>query len=348
MSSETLGWLNKHVLIGFTDQRGKAWHWMASEQGEESNHYPGAIPPEKVLERLFNFDAVKVPIEYTVPERMDLTGVTPAKAMTAVEHTAVINGNTGHLFGVFGKDYEPHQYGDVLITNLRENLGVGIGDGGLQIGSAGLLHNGGRAWVSLEAENVKTAEGVEFRPHLLAFTSHDGSLSSGFKFVNTLVVCDNTLTAALSEVGTSFKVKHTKNSQPRLRKAGDALGILAAKTEQFEKDIKRLCEIEVTDKMWSDFLQAHVPTEGKDKRGLTLAENKRGTLTRLWSSDERVEPWKGTAFGVFQAMNTFHTHEATTRGATSQERKWDNVLGDRLAALDNAAMADLNKVLASV
>ncbi len=40
MSRESLQWLNTNTLIGFTDQRGHAWHWRAQEQNGTSNHYP--------------------------------------------------------------------------------------------------------------------------------------------------------------------------------------------------------------------------------------------------------------------------------------------------------------------
>ena len=44
MSKETQEWLNRNVLIGYTERRGNAWHYRASDQGDEPNHYPGAIP----------------------------------------------------------------------------------------------------------------------------------------------------------------------------------------------------------------------------------------------------------------------------------------------------------------
>lgn len=344
MSKETLAWLNTNTLVGFTEKRGQAWHWMAGEQGEQSNHYPGAIPTEDVLSRLFNFEVIKVPIRYTLPEQMDLiNGVAPAREMEDTTRVLVVNSKTGDPLGVFKSDYETHQFQDSLIGNLQNVIGNDV-----QVGSAGLLRNRAVAWVSLETDNIETKQGVTFRPHLLAYGSHDGTLATGYKFVNTLVVCDNTLTMALGERGQAFKVKHTKNSQPRLKSAADALGIISKGADAFALEIQRLCETTVTDKMWSEFVQAHVPSK-ESKRGQTMAENKRGALTRLWSSDSRVEPWKNTAFGVLQAVNTWHTHEMTVRGEDSsrQERKWDNVLSDQLAKLDMAAMMDLNKVLAS-
>ena len=57
MSKESLQWLNTNTLIGCTDKRGTAWHWRAQEQGDRSNHYPGAIPVADVQDRLFSWQA---------------------------------------------------------------------------------------------------------------------------------------------------------------------------------------------------------------------------------------------------------------------------------------------------
>src|SRR5664279_6011088 len=67
MSKESLEWLNRNTLIGFTDKRSKAWHYRASEQGSEPNHYPGAIPVADVKRRLFSWQALQLPISIEIP-----------------------------------------------------------------------------------------------------------------------------------------------------------------------------------------------------------------------------------------------------------------------------------------
>ena len=66
MSAETTEWLNRNVLRGFTNSRGTAWHYSAAHQGDESNHYPGAIPVEDLKRRLFNWEAQ--PKELFIPD----------------------------------------------------------------------------------------------------------------------------------------------------------------------------------------------------------------------------------------------------------------------------------------
>ena len=67
MSQETLTWLNTQTLIGFTEKRGNAWHYREQNQDTEGNHYPGAIPIDDVLRRLFNFDVIEQPLYITIP-----------------------------------------------------------------------------------------------------------------------------------------------------------------------------------------------------------------------------------------------------------------------------------------
>jgi hypothetical protein len=68
MSRETLDHLNTQTLIGFTDQRGTAWHYKQDLQSIEPNHYTGAIPVEDVRRRLFAWHAVEMPMHITTPD----------------------------------------------------------------------------------------------------------------------------------------------------------------------------------------------------------------------------------------------------------------------------------------
>ncbi len=178
MSKESLEWLNANTLIGFTEKRGTAWHYRASMQGEEPNHYLGPIPVDDVKRRLFGWEALSSPV-YVEDPRGGLAQV-PGRQ-------AIVRSDNGHVMGIFSDGYEPHPYVEWLINTVSRLL-----DAELSIGSAGLLKGGAVAWVSVEVpENVVTPEGVEFRPHLFGATSFDGSLATTFKRAVTHIVCDN-------------------------------------------------------------------------------------------------------------------------------------------------------------
>lgn len=361
MSRETSTWLNTETLIGMTDKRGRAWHYRAEDQGDEPNHYPGAIPVEDVRRRLFNFDALLVPhsIHIPVDSLEEATGLHPAcgpddvpsYVKTVYDPTRVVNihSRTGHIFGVFMADsYEVHQYQDTLIDAVNHLIG-----GDLQISSAGLLRSGGVAWVEVSVpETVVTPEGVTFRPNLLAATSHDGGLASTYKRTITNTVCDNTMSAALGEAGEQIKVRHSRNSKLRLADARTALNLIHHLGEEFSAAVKTLCAQKVTDKQWEAFLGAHAPIEdvnGDPKKGrtLTLATAKREVLTQLWNNDNRVSPWRNSAWGVVQAVNTYTHHYSSVRGMSRTERNDRLAVFGEIDATDRSTVATLADILAS-
>jgi phage/plasmid-like protein (TIGR03299 family) len=328
MSAETMQWLNTYTLRGFTETRGTAWHYMLSAQGEESYHYPGAIPVEDVIRRLMSWEALAVPMHYTVPEIITTDGVTEARTFEAPGRKVIVRSDTGEVLGVFRDSYEIHQFSEWLVDGIAGLIDTSKGD--LAIGSAGLLKGGAVGWVQVDMpENITTPEGVEFRPHLFATTSHDGSLATTYGKSVTAIVCDNTLSAALGESGEKFSVRHSKNSGLRINDARDALNMIHTVESDFAEEVAKLTKIKVTGPKFSKFLDlwAPIPTDetaknGRvDPRAVTLAERKRETFTGLYTSDPRVTPWKGTGFGVLQADNTFGQHMTAVRDGSEDETK---------------------------
>ncbi|MEV5896686.1 DUF932 domain-containing protein [Nonomuraea fuscirosea] len=336
MSAETLTWLNQNTLIGFTTRRGTAWHYRASKQGDEPNHYPGQIPVEDVKRRLFHWEPVEGTIETTY---LSADGVT---RLTDSTRKAIIRPDTGRILGVFKQGFRIHEYKRWLVDHIETIL-----DDDLSIGSAGLLKDGAVAWVQVEVpDTCTTPEGIAFRPFLSAATSLDGSLSSTYQTGAQLIVCDNTLSAALASNNVKrVRVKHSRRSLDHVVDVRDALGILHQIADGFATEVSRLCQVEVSRPRWNAFLDRHVPVPPEHGRSRAMAENKRQALANLWNHDPRVSPWKGTAFGVVQAVNTFTHHEQTVRGAARAERNMHRMVTGGVDELDLATLHTLEKVL---
>jgi phage/plasmid-like protein (TIGR03299 family) len=323
VSRETYEWLNTNILVGYTDSKGTAWHYKIEYQSGEPNHYPGAIPLDDVERRLFNFEFVKRPVFYQME---DGTFVPSTEG-----RYGQLTSDTNEDIGSFKSGYEGHAYREWLLENValalddaREELGIG---------SAGLLRKRGVAFVSIEVpENIVTPEGVEFRPNLLATTSFDGTVATTYKRCNTRVVCDNTNELALSEIGQEFKAKHTRYSGFKIHNAREALNIVHTMSDDFAREVAELTSWKVSDTQYEALLTRLVPINDElSKAGITRAENKRNDLLSLWRMDERVAPWKGTAFGAVQAFNTWNHHFATIRkGVPRGVRNMENVLNGKL------------------
>lgn len=343
MSQETLSWLNRFVLVGFTEKLkgwrdpvdpgesryfddGTAWHYREALQGAESNHYPGAIPLDDVIRRLFSWKVVEGSVDstgtvmtedgvetFTIHDENRKTMLRPPRALGPDD--------PGAILGVFKSGYKGHDYEEWLLKNVATILDDEIG-----IGSAALLKQGAQAFVSVEVpEHVKTPEGIVFKPRLLAVTSFDGSLSTTYKRVVTNAVCDNTMRAGLGEQGQVFKVKHSTNSLGRIDEVRRAVSVeFDTMTDAFAAEVAQLSDVKVSEGDWQKFLETIAPTthtdgpkkgEKKTGRGLTMAENKRAALDNLWRNDVRVAPWAGSAWGVVQAVNTYTHHVETVKGA---------------------------------
>lgn len=309
MSTETSEWLNQNVLIGMTAKRGNAWHYKASDQGDEPNHYEGAIPIEDVRRRLFFWQAEQVPMWVDVPkEKRDALG----SMIHVPNRVAIVRNDTHEVLGVVSPSYQPHQYDEWLLTSVANLL-----DDDLVIGSAGLLKGGAIAWTQVEMPENCMAGDVEFRPNLLATTSFNGSIATTFKRTVTVVVCDNTRNAALRENSPEISIRHTSKSHLRLGDARSALSIVHQMADAFSQEIETLLAMKVSDQKFQKFVEAHVPINDEEsKQAISRAENVRFEFLNLWQNDMRVAPWRGTGFGVLQAVNTHRQHLRPTRGDT--------------------------------
>lgn len=320
MSKETREWLSRYTLIGFTAKRGNAWHYR---QGD-GNHYTGAVPIEDVRRRLFDWHPEAKPVY------VDRFGE-PVPNVQAITRS-----DTGAVLGIFSDSYWPHEYDRWLLANVEMIL-----DDNLQIGSAGLLEGGAVAWVQVEMpENVETAEGVVFRPWLNAFSSLNGKFATTYKTGVTNIVCDNTMRAAQGERTEQFRVKSTARSLQRITQAREALGLVFSVGEDFEAEVKALCATDFTNRQFDALTAQLAPiTTDMKPRAVTLAQKKRDTLQALWANDERVTPWRGTAWGAYQAVNTYGQHVSTVRGGNRPHRNMMSTLSGRFDESDTDALS---------
>ena len=342
MSSETREWLSNNTLIGFTSKRGNAWHHRAGDD----NTYPLAIPTQDVHKRLFGWTAEERPLY--VGGGWDLYRANPEMYAEIPGRKAIVRSDSGHVLGIFKEGYQPHQYGEWLVTNVEAIL-----DDTLQIGSAGLLKGGAVAWVSVEMpETLETPQGVPYRPSLMARTSFDGSMATTYGCHITNVVCDNTMFVAAQEHGgRQVRVRHSSKSLTQIQSVRDALSIVHTMAADFEAEVSSLMDVKVSDVVWERIVKEFTPipddpqTRG-ERTAVTRGEAKRDALMNLWRHDSRVAPWAGTAFGAWQAFNTYGQHDGIVRGMSRQERNMLNAINGTIETADHETVARILELTA--
>lgn len=304
------------TLIGFTAKRGERYHYRTGTLGGRPNTYEDAVPATEVHERLFGWDAVEA-------ELHALVRVPGGKKRQARDKTrkAIVRSDTLQVLGIARPGYQVHGYGEFLVDHIEA-----ISEGGTAIGSAGTLRYGAQAYLQAElSETVEGPGGVQHRPFITAVSSLDGSLATTYWTGSTLLICDNQLAMARrDESDFQSKVRHTARSLGRLGDLRQKLGLDAVSrvADHFNDHVASLLGEKVEDARWGRFLDAYAAPSNDTKIAHGFARAKREALNELWATDERVSPWRGTAWGVVQAVNTYVTHEGIVRnldGRTVEE-----------------------------
>jgi phage/plasmid-like protein (TIGR03299 family) len=350
MSKETIEYLNNQTLIGNTDLRGSAWHRDDSLSASgESNHYPGPVPLEAIKRRLLDWTVLEVPVESSIPvtDMSQATDISadgrPIVRITSPDHKMLVRSDNHFVLGVHGMGYGVHEY-----AKLIETAEAISDDPRVVIESAGVLRAGKRFWIQLALADTVTVAGDAFRIFLSICSSHDATLQTTAIRGAQRILCDNTEAAALREAGESglvYKFKHRAGSLAHIRDAQSALRILDDSAAEKVAQVETLTRVEVTRTAWQAMLDLAVPIPDEKGRGRTMAENKRDDLGRLYTSDTRVSPWAGTAWGVVQAFSTYGQHEATVRGLPRQARVIDRFLSGGIAKDDDDTLDLLARVL---
>ena len=327
MSAETIEYLNANTLIGFTEKRGTAWHY----RGTHDNHFEGPIPRERALD-LLSYPLVEAGITATYLTEDGVTSVVDEN------RKGIVRVDTGEVMGVFSNSYQIHQPAEWCLENVDLLL-----DGGLQIGSVVVLKGGRVAALQAELDETRVGpENIKHRPFITAATSTDGSMATTYGVGTQVVVCDNTLAVALRSFDALTKIRHTSMSLSRVGQVRQNLGLIVEQVgDVFDQQVRTLLDEHVSDARWAEFVKSFTQVEtAKPGRAQTMRQNKADALNDLWFNDERVAPWKNSAYGVVAAVNTATHHifgSDEKRVARNQERtitgKWDGVDAGTLRVL---------------
>lgn len=318
-SQETMSWLRNMIRIGFTDERGPAWwaNGAVTKAGEwvgipDGSHFPGPVPIEEVR-KLLDVKLVKgaVTISYE-----DANG--NVQTIEDPDTQPIINAGSGQVFSYPKEGYKIHPYLRTLhgfITQITH-------DEEAVVGSCGLLKKGGLAFLQAVLPKHYEVAGYGYRPYLSAVTSADLSLATTYITGADGQCCDNTVTRSLADALTKLKIKHSRNSGVSVQHAREKLGVQLAQVGEIIGDaIDKLTNEPVSGREFEKWMNLAVPIPEKQDgsstggRSYTMAINKRDELVRLWTEDDKVHPWAGTAFGVYQLDNTYRTWNGIVRNA---------------------------------
>jgi len=276
----------------FASFREPGWHQLGTVFHDE-------VGVDQLLE-LANLDHWNVRVE-----EMQADGYSMTKPYYLIVRDNPFVDGQKDILHVSGKRYTPFQ--NESLFYLADGIGRwetagSIKDGRVVFGS-----------IAIDREVVLDPNGVGdvVKNYLVVAQSHDGTMSITGANTPIRVVCNNTLTMALSDASQTFKIRHTETAESRADIAAQALRNSHGYIDEFTIVANDLLNTHVTDQSFWEIVNVAYPKPDEgNKRGTTVWENRVDQLIELRTSPTNAmfadNAW-GTYNTLIEAVDWFRT-----------------------------------------
>ncbi len=278
------------------------------------------------------------------------------ETLTSKDHCAIVREDTGDCLGIMGSTYTPVQNDKLILLfdYLRENV---------EIDNILTIRQGRKVFVSARCDiEGEVTSGDKVRRYLHAFNSFDGSSAFGVFFSDVRLECANQINYLCNKGasrakadGAALVMRHTRSVEAF---ASALPQLINVEQQKFETDLSTLRPLttlklnndqakQVLEHTYSDDLSR--PITDKDsgnRRPRLLTDLPQVDVIRSHYQGETgfgVDP--GTAWGLFQAITQFETHDAgrlkseTERARARLESLWGGSGSKRIGKAREALLA---------
>lgn len=209
--------------------------------------------------------------------------------------------------GVVGSDYVPFQ--NVEAFSFFDTVTDQTGEA--HYTSAGSLFGGKRVFLTAKIGDTFNVAGDDAHDlYLLITNSHDGSRA--FTAATTMIraVCNNTVTLGLARAKTSWSLRHKVTLEGKTQEARDALQLSYKYAAEFEAEVEKLLQIDVTNDQFLSIIEGILPEQKRQK------EKNVEQLMNIFTSETTIKDTSaaGNGWGVVNAVTfwTDHVRESRT------------------------------------
>lgn len=297
---------NGKAEMAFTGSRKAIWHGLGQELNEDAS-----IEEWKVQAGM-NWEAMESLVAYNAF----------GQTKFAPDRKLLFRSDSQEMLGIVGTDYKVVQPGQVLeffddLTKLH----------GMKLSTAGTLFGGKRFWALAETgQKADIVGGDEVGGYMLLTTSVDGTMSTQARFTSIRVVCNNTLSVALSgNAKNSVKMTHHKEWDPKQTKID--LGLLSTSWSEYTDKLKKLTQISMDEKATRAFYEKLFfnPKKAADEQGISERRMVDLLMEKAFAG-VGSEMSAGTAWGTLNGATELFTHWKGNRDASCQF--WDSFAGN--------------------
>jgi phage/plasmid-like protein (TIGR03299 family) len=230
------------------------------------------------------------------------------------ERFAVTRKDKDLVLEIVGNRYHPIQN--------RESFGFFdevIGKNQAFYETAGSLWEGRKVWIMASLPGnlfVNSNPDDKSEKWVLLHTSHDGSASLTLQLVAVRVVCQNTLSAALSSRTNVIKIRHTENAKKRVCDAQKVLELASAYFDDLQGLMNKLSEVPMNKDEMVKFTEQLLPAKDEAAAAPTRLLNTRQAIVGLF--DRGAGNAGKSRWDALNAVTDFVDHERGLRGETSR------------------------------
>ena len=211
---------------------------------------------------------------------------------------------------------------------------------GMKYETAGSLKGGKQIWLLGKMPEIKLA-GDQVEPYLCFSNTHDGSGAIKVCMTPTRVVCNNTLSFALSHAKRSWSTIHKGDIKTRLDAARDTLGLMEIYLKRLEEEADRLANEPLSSGELIVAFDQILLKKAKDKmtqREKKAVDNQRDAIYACMFAPDLAQ-FIGTKWGFLNAVADYVSHgEPMRKTANWQENRFANIIEGR-TLLDRAYAA---------
>jgi phage/plasmid-like protein (TIGR03299 family) len=223
------------VEMAYSSTGGVPWHGLGTK-------LDGPVTSAEAIKAAhLDWEMVTNPV-YHYPEPGDMK-VVPNKM-------AVMRKDTQNEYAVASNRYTPLQN-----TEAFKFFDVVVGAGQAIYHTTGALEGGKRVWILAQLPGtLQVSQKDKIEKYVLLMNSHDTSTPLTVMFTPIRVVCNNTLSMALSDKSQkSFRARHTTNILNKAVDARKVLGLADAYFENFMAGVEQLASAAFNDAQMKEF-----------------------------------------------------------------------------------------------
>jgi phage/plasmid-like protein (TIGR03299 family) len=243
-------------------------------------------------------------LDYTVEKRPLFTMSSKNQLIQVNDHFCTVRADTHAVLGVVGDRYTVLQNTDAF--TFFDAL---VGEGEAIYETAGALGRGERTWLLAKLPSyIRVGKDDIINKYLLLTNTHDGSSVVRAKLTPVRVVCENTLSVALSGSEQEVRIRHTPNAVEKLKEGYELLGLTNQLYQQLDAIFNRMQLRRVSGRELVEYVKKLVPDNPDVQKYNTRTENIRERILELHETGPGAEFTRGTVFGLLNAVSEYTDH----------------------------------------